>query len=181
MGFLAYTSLAGLVHAKFVLEANHRAADALIEQSGIAHALLRDNWYLELAQGLLSAAAGTGRLPYYAGDAKVSWALKRNLAEAGARVIAAGSPEGAIELAGDPVTYLELAQAVAEATGNPVKAVPATRAVCEAWLRVIGSPITRSTRWRPGFSACPTRSSGQNTTGPPPRAARRGSPSGSPR
>lgn len=134
VGFIAYTSLAGLENAKFGLEFNHRAMEQLIRESGIPHVFLRNNWYLELSQDVISAAAKTGKLPFYAGNGKVSWALRKDYAEAGARVITGDNYPEILEFAGEPVSYPELAKAIEEATRHSVKAHPASKGEFTNWL-----------------------------------------------
>lgn len=120
-GFIAYTSLCGLDRAKFGLEVNHRQTEALIRESGIPHTFLRNNWYLEIAAPLAVASAKTGVFPYFSGDARLSFALKREFAEAGARVVAGGDWGETLDLAGPPVTFGEIAQAAREASGKPIE------------------------------------------------------------
>ncbi len=137
--FIAYTSIAGIENSKFGLEINHRATENLIVESGIKHTFLRDNWYLDMMQGMILSAAKSGKMPYIAGDGKVAWALKKDYAEVGARVITGeGYPE-VLELAGKPVTYAELAEAVAEAAGHPVEAYPASQAEYTNWMMANGA------------------------------------------
>ena len=111
--YVAYTSLYGLEHEKFGLEINHRQTERLLQASGVAHTFLRDAFYLEISAPQLKAASVTGDFPYFAGEGRVAWALKREYAEAGARVILAGSAPEVVHLAGRPVTYGELGTALA--------------------------------------------------------------------
>ena len=125
--FIAYTSIHDPQYAKFGLEINHRQTEQLIRESGIAHTFLRNCWYLEMAAPLAAAAIKTGRYPYYAGDALVSWALKHELAEAGARVITGeGYPE-ILELAGKPVSYKEIGEAAQALTDKGIELMAVTK------------------------------------------------------
>ena len=71
----------------------------------------------------LEASAKIGVFPYYSGDAKVAWMAKRDLAEAGARVVADGFDEEILELSGNAVTYAELAKS----TGKAMEIKPVSR------------------------------------------------------
>ena len=113
--FIAYTSIADPQYSKFGLEINHRQTEQLIANSGIPHVILRNNWYLELMADYLKAAAKTGRFPYYAGMGKIAFSLKREYAEAGARVVAGGEYPQVLTLAGKPVSFPELAKLTEEA------------------------------------------------------------------
>ena len=125
VSFIAYTSFAQANKVNNMLSTDHQFTEKIIEESGIAHAFLRNNWYLENEVTLLKAALSSGTLDFAAGDATVGWALKREYAEAAARVLA-GKQEypTIIELSGKPVTYTQLAQALAEASGKPIEAQP---------------------------------------------------------
>ena len=113
--FVAYTSLCQPDYSKFGLEINHNKTEALISSTGIPHTFLRNNWYTELILPFLTAAAKSGDFPYYAKDAKVAWAAKTDLAEAGAKVISGGEYPEILELSGNAVTFAELAKDVASA------------------------------------------------------------------
>ena len=116
--FIAYTSIADPQYSKFGLEINHRQTEQLIAESGIPYVILRDNWYLELVTDYMKAAVKAGRFPYYAGTGKIAFALKREYAEAGARVIAGGEYPQVLTLAGKPVSFPELAKLTEEAAGR---------------------------------------------------------------
>lgn len=122
--FIAYTSLYGLEHEKFGLEINHRQTEQLISETGIAHAFLRNCWYLEMPASISKAALATGVYPYYAEKGKLSFALKRELAEAGARVITAEDPTKfgeTIDLSATPVSYRELGEATAQIANREIE------------------------------------------------------------
>lgn len=120
INYVAYTSLYGLDREKFGLEQNHRATEEMISQLKVRHTFLRNNWYLEIVAPQLKAAVKTGEFDYLSKNGKLAWALKREYAEAGARVILSDQEGEVVNLAGKPVTYLELAQALAKATGKRI-------------------------------------------------------------
>lgn len=113
--YIAYTSICEPQYKKFGLEINHKQTEELIRQTGIPHTFLRNGWYLDMMIPYLETAVKTGVFPYYAGEAKLAWAAKRDLAEAGARVIANGCDEEILELSGNAVTYEELAKSAGKA------------------------------------------------------------------
>ncbi len=137
--FIAYTSIAGIDNSKFGLEINHKATEQLIMESGIPHTFLRDNWYLDMMQGMIRAAAKSGKMLYFAENGKAAWALKKDYAEVGARVITGeGYPE-VLELAGRPVTYAEIGAAIAEAIGRPVEIVSGSQKEYTSWMMENGA------------------------------------------
>lgn len=125
--FIAYTGIADPQYQKFGLEINHSQTEQLIKESGISHTFLRDNWYTELIADFVKAAVTTGKFPYYAKEGKIAFALKREYAEAGARVITGeGYPE-ILTFAGKPVTFMELAKAAEEASGKSLDVYEVTK------------------------------------------------------
>lgn len=63
----------------------------------------------------------TGKFDYLSENGKVAWALKREYAEAGSRVILSDQYGEILNLVGKPVSYPGLASTVARATGKQVK------------------------------------------------------------
>lgn len=123
ISFIAYTSFANASNVDNMLSADHQFTEQLIERSGIEHTFLRNNWYLENESTLLKAALASGELDFTAGDATVGWALKREYAEAAARVLSGKQENPAIiELSGAPHTYAQLADALSRASGKTIKA-----------------------------------------------------------
>ena len=125
--YIAYTSIADPQYSKFTLEINHSQTEQLIKDSGIAHTFLRDNWYTELISDFVKACVNTGKFPYYATGGKIAFALKREYAEAGARVITGeGYPE-VLTFAGTPVTFAELAAVAEEIAGKKLDVKQVTK------------------------------------------------------
>ena len=61
---------------------------------------------------IIAAALSTGKFVYNAPTGKVGWALKREYAEAGAKVLAGADFPEVLELSGKTLTYAELVQAL---------------------------------------------------------------------
>ena len=126
--FIAYTSIHDPQFTKFGLEINHRQTEELIRQSGIPHTFLRDSWYLEIPAPMVEMAIRTGKFPYYADDdKKITWALKREYAEAGARVITGHGYEEAVELAGKPISYRELGELAQQLIDKEIEILKVSR------------------------------------------------------
>lgn len=142
VSFIAYTSLAqaDLVHN--MLSTDHVFTEAKILQSGIPHTFLRNNWYLENEALLFRHALKTGRLIYMSDEATVGWALKREYAEAAARVLISGNEPEVMELSADPTRYGELAQALEAATGKAIEAVDLDE---EQFVEAIGDDASEQT------------------------------------
>ena len=124
--YIAYTSIYEPQYSKGGLEINHKQTEGWIRASGIPFTILRDNWYTEVNQGLIRFAAHTKEFPLFAGEGKLSTALKREYAEVGAIVISEGGYPEILNLAGKPYTYRELAQAISETIGEHVDVIETT-------------------------------------------------------
>ncbi|MTV82250.1 NAD(P)H-binding protein [Secundilactobacillus folii] len=119
--FIAYTSIADPQYEKFGLQINHSQTERWIKESGIPHTFLRNNWYLEIISDYLKASATHHYFPFFADQGVAAWALKREYAEAGARVITRSDNPEIITLAGNPVSFREMGEAVQEAVGQNVQ------------------------------------------------------------
>lgn len=109
VSFVAYTSAPNATESESIIAPDHKLTETLISESGIEHAFLRNNWYLENEFLLLEAAKKGEDFKHSAGNGKVGWALKKDYAIAAARIISELAPKQEIyELGGTPITYEEL-------------------------------------------------------------------------
>ncbi|GAA1405735.1 SDR family oxidoreductase [Kitasatospora putterlickiae] len=121
VALLAYTSAPGV--ATFKLADEHKATEAVIRESGLPFALLRNGWYTE---NYLGDAAGTverGAVVGSAGqDGRIATAPRQDYADAAVAVLTGEGHENAVyELSGDAAwTLPELAAELALASGEPV-------------------------------------------------------------
>ncbi|HEY8531579.1 MAG TPA: SDR family oxidoreductase [Limnochorda sp.] len=119
--FIAYTSLAKADQSPLSLARTHRATEEAIRQSGIPYCFLRNNWYLENELGTMEAVRGGAPWVTAAGSGRVGWAPRREYAEAAAAVLTGEGHENTIyELSGQPITYDDLAAAVAHVLDREV-------------------------------------------------------------
>lgn len=117
---IAYSSILHADSSPLQLAAEHKATEALLAESGIPAALLRNGWYTENYLMSAGPAIEHGVLIGSAGNGVVSSAARADYAEAAAVVLVRGQA-GTFELAGDTgFTHAELAAALAEASGKPV-------------------------------------------------------------
>ncbi|CAJ2233228.1 NAD(P)H-binding protein [Companilactobacillus paralimentarius] len=129
--YIAYTSISHPEYYKFGLETIHKQTENWIKKSGIPHTFLRNSWYTEVNQALFEYANKTKQFPYLSSEGKLSFALKKEYAEAGAKVIADGNYGEVLDLAGEPRTYHQIALATQEAlnTKLEIKEIPANEFV----------------------------------------------------
>lgn len=120
VGLVAYTSIARADTSTLLLAEEHRATEQLLADSGLAHVLLRNSWYVEnytaqLPVHLEHGIAGAAR------DGRVSAATRADYAEAAAAVLVEDGHAGrTYELGGPGFSMAELAQVVSEVTGRQV-------------------------------------------------------------
>jgi NAD(P)H dehydrogenase (quinone) len=143
--WIAYTSrvVKGQDTSKNPLMEGHFATEAYIQQSGMSHALLRNALYMDVIPQFVGAEKvfETGiHLP--TGSGKVSYALRRELGEATANLLASDRVETGIhELTGHEAwSYQDVADALTELSGKKVEYTPVEDAAFEAMMRARGLP-----------------------------------------
>ncbi|MER6359568.1 SDR family oxidoreductase [Kitasatospora sp. NPDC001527] len=121
VALLAYTSAPGV--ATFRLADEHKATEAVIRESGLPFALLRNGWYTENYLGDAAGTAERGAVVGSAGEGdRIATAPRRDYADAAVAVLTGEGHENAVyELSGDVAWSLpELAAELALASGKPV-------------------------------------------------------------
>jgi NAD(P)H dehydrogenase (quinone) len=122
IGFVAYTSVLNADNNPLVVAPSHRETEAMLRDSGLPHAILRNGWYHENYLLGAEAAIAHGALLGSTGDGHISGAARADYAEAAAAVLVAGpKAAGTHELAGDEAyTLTDVAAALADASGRRV-------------------------------------------------------------
>ncbi|MDX6687948.1 MAG: hypothetical protein QOF86_4076 [Baekduia sp.] len=88
---IVYTSFLGAApDATFTFARDHHATEQLIRESGLAYTFLRDSQYLDYVP-LLPGSDGVIRGP--AGDGRIAWVSRDDVADVAAEVLAAGGGE----------------------------------------------------------------------------------------
>lgn len=116
--FIAYLSFPKADTSTAPLAADHQATEKIIQKAGIAHAFLRNNWYVENEGTFLHEAKTGAPFVYAAGDGKVGWAPEKLYAQGAVKVLTTDNPKEVYEFAGPMSTYADLAAAMKKATGN---------------------------------------------------------------
>lgn len=121
VSFIAYTSLADATESQNLMAPPHVETEGAIERTGIPHAFLRNNWYLENELGSIQGVLAGAPWVTAARDGKVGWALQDDYAEAAANVLLADDFEQDIfELSGPLHTQAELVEALSDVLGREV-------------------------------------------------------------
>ncbi|PWG00461.1 NAD(P)H-binding protein [Levilactobacillus bambusae] len=115
--FVAYTSFPHAQASTDPLASDHKLTEDLIQASGVAHAFLRNNWYLENEMDFLQKGAHGQTATYWANPSNsAGWALEREYAEAAAKVLTMTDPQTIYEFGGPKKTYSDLGEALKQAT-----------------------------------------------------------------
>ena len=142
VGQLVYTSLLRADTSPLGLAAEHRATEALIQASGLPHAILRNSWYTENYLASVPPALQYGAFIGSAGTGRIASATRADYAEAAAAVLT--QPVGAnrvYELAGDSAyTLAELVAELNRQTGKTVVYKDLPQSDFEAALLGAGLP-----------------------------------------
>jgi NAD(P)H dehydrogenase (quinone) len=119
---LAYTSIANADSTGMALAAEHQATEAILKESGVPFALLRNGWYLENYTDQLPGTLAQGVIAGSAGDGRVSGASRADYAHAAAAVLVADGQAGKVyELGGDEAfSMTDLAAEISAATGQAI-------------------------------------------------------------
>lgn len=119
--FIAYTSLTRADASPMALGQVHRETEAAIRATTIPYCFLRNNWYLENDAGTIQGAAAGAPVVTAAGDGRIGWVLRDELALATAAVLAGPGHENTVyELSGPPRTYPDLAAAIGHVLGRDI-------------------------------------------------------------
>ncbi|UES44236.1 SDR family oxidoreductase [Roseibium aggregatum] len=121
--FIVYTSLLNVPQSSLQLGVEHAETERMLRESGIAHAVLRNGWYIENFGGTVAAALAHGAVAGASGDGKFSAAGREDYAEAAARTVAGSDlSTRAQELGGSPA--FSLADLAAELSSQSGREIP---------------------------------------------------------
>ncbi|RYE83237.1 MAG: NAD(P)-dependent oxidoreductase [Myxococcales bacterium] len=127
---IVYTSVtrADDVTSPLLVTPEHRTTEEALAQSGVAHTLLRNNWYTDYLLPPLAQALSSGSLVAAGGQGGAAYVTRDDCARAAAAALAqGGSSSRTLEISGPAVvTYAELAAIVSELTGRTIPYVPVT-------------------------------------------------------
>jgi NAD(P)H dehydrogenase (quinone) len=124
---IIYTSfLKAHMGTKFTAGIDHAVTEKYILESGLSYTFMRNTFYLDFLPGFLGKPVETGTIYYSAGNAKISYALRSEMAEANAAVLA--NPElhknKIYEITSSELySFPEIAAVISEASGKEIKYV----------------------------------------------------------
>jgi NAD(P)H dehydrogenase (quinone) len=119
---IAYTSILRADTTTLPLAPEHKATEELVRESGIAHTLLRNSWYVENYTDQVGQYLERGEIVGATGEARVAAAPRIDYAAAAAAALVEDGHEGATyELGGPSFAFPELAALVSQVTGRPLR------------------------------------------------------------
>ncbi|WP_410580882.1 NAD(P)H-binding protein [Amycolatopsis sp. lyj-108] len=123
-----YTSGVRADDDRFEINADHRATEVALVDSGVTYTILRNTWYIENYIQALAGPRFNGVFAAAAGDAVVAAAGRKDLAEALAVVVTTdGHDDVTYSLSGDTnFTYADVAGAMSVVLGREVAYRPVT-------------------------------------------------------
>ena len=142
VSLLAYTSLLHADRSPLGLAAEHQATEALLQESGVPHVLLRNGWYTENYLASIPPALQHGAYIGSAGEGRIASAARADYAEAAAAVLTQAGQAGKVyELAGDEsYTLAEFAAELSKQAGQSIPYVNLPEADFKAALVGAGLP-----------------------------------------
>lgn len=138
---LVYTSLPHPEPGnKITFAPDHYGTEQAIKASGIAHTILRNDWYIENLLMSLPHALETGQFYTSAPDGRVAYVAREDAARAAAAALS-NAPGGTYTITGpDALTYGEIVAIANDATGKSVSIVPVTDEQYAGGLTAAGLP-----------------------------------------
>ena len=139
--YIAYTSLINCEKNPAILSGDHKATEKMLKESGIKYTLLRNNWYLENDELLWKLCANEGKDLYNAlGEQKIGYALRREYAEAAAKIMAKKNPKEIYELTGKPRTLKEVGETLKKIAKKDFKIVDVPKEKMAEKMKEAGYP-----------------------------------------
>lgn len=119
---IVYTSLLRADTSPISLAPEHLATEAALADSGIAHTILRNGWYVENYLASLGGTLQAGALFGAAGQGRIHWATRQDFAEAAVAALLDPQTAGQVfELSGDQgYTLSELAAEISAQTQREI-------------------------------------------------------------
>jgi NAD(P)H dehydrogenase (quinone) len=140
VGRIVYLSFIGAgPDASFVHARSHGATEAMLAQSGVPYAAVRNGMY---ADEIASWFDDDGRITGPGGDGRISLSYRPELGEAIAALLAdrANDDRTIVTVTGEAVTLAELAETASRVTGDDYRYEPTPKEEWIAYRRSLGRP-----------------------------------------
>lgn len=138
---IIYPSVTRAEGNDFFLAGMHRAREIAVIESGIPYVILRNNWYVENELGTIQGCMTGAPWVTSAGEGKVGWVYRPDLAEATANVLIAEGHENKIyELSGENLTQQQFVDTLNEVLGKEISVLAVDDSSYEEMLKGAGVP-----------------------------------------
>ena len=139
---ILYTSMLNPDRSFIPFAPDHLETERAIEQSGLEFTILRVSWYAEGLLGTLAAPLSTGKWYSAAGNGRISYVPREDVARAAAAALASsGGANERLDITGAELqTVPEIAKVASEVTGRPIEVVPVSDEELEKGLAQAGLP-----------------------------------------
>jgi len=139
--FIVYTSIIKGDKNEALLSADHKYTEKIIKESGIKHSICRNNWYYENDELLWKLCGNEGKNLYDPlGNQKIGYALRREYAEAAAKVLTHKNPKEIYELTGKPRNLKEIGEAIKKITKKDFKIIEISKEKMAEKMKEEGYP-----------------------------------------
>ena len=139
--FIVYTSIIKGDKNEALLSADHKYTEKIIKESGIKHSICRNNWYFENDELLWKLCGNEGKNLYDPlGNQKIGYALRREYAEAAAKVLTHKNPKEIYELTGKPRNLKEIGEAIKKITKKDFKIIEISKEKMAEKMKEEGYP-----------------------------------------
>lgn len=138
---LVYTSLPNAEPGnKISFAPDHYGTEQAIKASGIAHTILRNNWYIENLMMSLPHALDSGQFYTSAPEGRVAYVAREDAARAAAAALS-DAPGGTFTVTGpEALTYGDVVALANDITGKSVNLIPLTDDQFRGGLKAAGLP-----------------------------------------
>lgn len=138
---LFYPSITKADQNNFFLSVMHRAREEILIKSGLPYVILRNNWYVENELDKIKSALNGKPWITSAGNGKVGYVYRPDLAEATANALLVDGHDNKIyELSGENITQQQYVDTVSEVTGKKISLLEIDDATYEKMLKDAGVP-----------------------------------------
>ncbi|MFC5410794.1 SDR family oxidoreductase [Larkinella bovis] len=133
------------LEARFTPAIDHFLTEELLKESGLTYTIFRNSIYLDVLPGLVGNAAETGQLFYPAGEGKVSFVLRADIAEGLANALTTEGHENKIYEIGAPLSWsFKDIAAVLSQNGKTVEYIDIpTRAFEAELMKHLPAPVAK--------------------------------------
>ncbi|MGM9943528.1 MAG: SDR family oxidoreductase [Lysinibacillus sp.] len=118
---IVYPSVTRAASSDFFLAGMHYAREEVIVKSGIPYVFLRNNWYVENELATIQGCIAGAPWVTSAGEGKIGWVYRPDLAEAAANVLATDGHDNKVyELSGENLTQQQFVDTLSDVLGKKV-------------------------------------------------------------